>query len=122
MANINQTLYVHNLNDHANKDDTKRCLYALFSAYGSVLDVVALRNAKMRGQAHVVFRDIPSATAAMRSLQGFRMFEKELKIEYARGKSDSVAKLDGTYRLREANGDAAALEVHGTKRPYPEDE
>ncbi|SLM36943.1 rna binding domain-containing protein [Lasallia pustulata] len=53
----------------------------------------------MRGQAHIVFRDIQASTQAMRALQGFDFFSKEMKIQYARGKSDTIAKLDGTYRL-----------------------
>lgn len=50
----------------------------LFSTYGPVLDVVALKTMKMRGQAHVVFRDIQASTQAMRSLQGFDLFSKEM--------------------------------------------
>ncbi|CAL3964266.1 unnamed protein product, partial [Diplocarpon coronariae] len=50
----------------------------LFSTYGPVLDVVALRTAKMRGQAHVVFRDVQTATQAMRALQGFDFFGKQI--------------------------------------------
>ena len=34
----------------------------LFSTYGPVLDVVALKTMKMRGQAHIVFRDLQAAT------------------------------------------------------------
>jgi RNA recognition motif-containing protein len=46
----------------------------LFSTYGPVLDVVALKTMKMRGQAHIVYRDIQTATQAMRSLDGFEFF------------------------------------------------
>lgn len=42
----------------------------LFSTYGPVLDVVALKTMAMRGQAHIVFRDIQASTQAMRSLDG----------------------------------------------------
>lgn len=49
----------------------KTSLYMLFSTYGPVLDVNVMRTPKMRGQAHVVFRDIQAATQAMRSLEGF---------------------------------------------------
>jgi len=42
--------------------------------------VVALKTAKMSGQAHVVFRDIQTATQAMRALQGFEFFGKEMVI------------------------------------------
>ena len=50
----------------------------LFSTYGPVLDVVAMRGNSRRGQAHVVFRDIQASTQAMRALQGFDLFGKEM--------------------------------------------
>lgn len=58
----------------------------------------------MRGQAHVAFRDVQASTQAMRALQGFDFFGKEMKIQYAKGKSDTIAKLDGTYRMPVAVG------------------
>ncbi|KAF2280869.1 U2 small nuclear ribonucleoprotein B [Westerdykella ornata] len=97
----NQTLYVRNLNDKLQKADLKRNLYMLFATYGVVLDVVALKTTKMRGQAHVVFRDVDSSTQAMRALQGFEFFGKPMNIQYAKGKSDTVKKLDGTFQLPE---------------------
>lgn len=74
----NQTLYISNLNDKIHKPDLKIALYTLFSTYGIVLDVVALKTMKMRGQAHVTFRDIASASTAMRSCQGMNMFGREM--------------------------------------------
>jgi len=74
----------------------------LFSTYGPVLDVVAMRTPKMRGQAHIVYRDIQTATQAMRALQGFEFFGKEMQIQYAKSKSDTIAKLDGTFRMASA--------------------
>lgn len=68
----NQTLYIRGVpSAHIQKDDLRTALYLLFSTYGPVLDVVALKTMKMRGQAHIVFRDIQTATQAMRSLDGF---------------------------------------------------
>ncbi|KAF6227290.1 hypothetical protein HO133_008733 [Letharia lupina] len=100
----NQTLYLTNLPEKIQKRDLRLCLYTLFATYGPVLDVVALRNNKMRGQAHVAFRDVQASTQAMRALQGFDFFGKEIKIQYAKGKSDTIAKLDGTYRMPVAVG------------------
>jgi U2 small nuclear ribonucleoprotein B'' len=54
----------------------------LFSTYGPVLDVVALKTMKMRGQAHIVYRDIQTATQAMRSLDGFEFFGFPLVRQY----------------------------------------
>jgi RNA recognition motif-containing protein len=42
----------------------------LFSTFGPVLDIVALKTMEMRGQAHIVFRDIQAATQAMRTMDG----------------------------------------------------
>lgn len=58
-------------------------LYMLFSTYGTVLDVVVMKTAKMRGQAHIVFRDAQASTQAMRALQGFDFLGKELVSDMA---------------------------------------
>lgn len=71
----NQTLYVTNIpSNKIKKDDLRTELYLLFSTFGSVLDIVALKTMKMRGQAHVVYKDIQTATQAMRALDGFEFF------------------------------------------------
>lgn len=71
-------LYCTNLPDKLRKEDLRFSLYTLFSTYGPVLDVVAMKGSKLRGQAHVVFRDIQASTQAMRGLQGFEFFGKEM--------------------------------------------
>lgn len=73
------SLYVTNLpSAKIQKGDLKTALYMLFSIYGPVLDVVALKTTRMRGQAHIVFRDIQAATQAMRSLEGSQFLGREL--------------------------------------------
>lgn len=44
----------------------------------------------MRGQAHVAFQDQASATAAMRALQGFSLYGKQMRIQFARTISNSL--------------------------------
>ena len=78
------------------------------------MDVVALRTPKMRGQAHVVFKDVASSTAALRALQGFTMYEKDIKVAYAQSKSHILAKLDGTFTLPDPK-DAVDHTVEGGK-------
>ena len=68
----------------------------LCSTYGPVLDIVTTRD-KMRGQAHVVYRDIQTSTQAMRALQGFEFFGKEMVIAYGKGESKVFPKLRGTF-------------------------
>lgn len=65
--------------------------------HGKVIDIIALRKDGLRGQAFVIFDDVQAATAALQSEQGFTFFGKDLKLDYAREKSDRVAKWDGTY-------------------------
>jgi len=92
-----QTLYINRLNDKVPKEELKRALYAIFARYGQILDVVALKTYKMRGQAWVVFHDVTAATNALRDMQSFPFYNKPMNISFAKSKSDAVAKLDGTY-------------------------
>ena len=48
----------------------------------------------------MTFKDVTAATTAMRQLQGMVFFEKHMKIQYAKTKSDVVARLDGTYSAK----------------------
>ena len=66
-----------------------------------ILDIVVVKNYRLRGQAWVVFADITAATNALRLMQGFPFYDKPLKIEYAKTKSDVVAKADGTFVPRD---------------------
>ncbi|PWY76174.1 RNA binding domain protein [Aspergillus heteromorphus CBS 117.55] len=99
----NQSLYCTNLPDKLRKHDLRLSLYMLFSTYGTVLDVVALKTEKMRGQAHIVFKDVQASTQAMRSLQGAEFFGKQMKIVYAKGASDVISRLRGTYQIPTAS-------------------
>src|ERR1700744_5229587 len=63
----NTTLYINNLNDKINKVEIRLQLFALFTTYGKLIDVVATKTTKMRGQAFLVFTELASATAALRA-------------------------------------------------------
>jgi len=96
----NQTIYVNNLNEKVKKDELRKSLYALFSQYGPILDIVALKTHKMRGQAFIVFKDVASAGNAMRQMTNFPFYDKPMKIAYAKSQSDIMAKLNGTWTPR----------------------
>ncbi|KAJ3172974.1 hypothetical protein HDU88_004433 [Geranomyces variabilis] len=117
----NQTLYIKGLDDKIQKEELRRSLYYLFSQHGSILDVVALKTQKMRGQAFVVFRDITDATTAMRALQGFPFYSKTMNISYAKGKSNVVQMKEGVYvgasQPSAPAGPTAEPAPSGTKRP-----
>lgn len=77
-TNPNTTLYINNLNDKVNKEELKSQLFALFMTYGRVIDVVAQKGTKMRGQAFLVFSDLAEATSAMRACEGMLFYDKPL--------------------------------------------
>lgn len=93
----NHTIYINNLNEKIKKDELKKSLYAIFSQFGQILDIVALKTLKMRGQAFVIFKDINSATNALRSMQGFPFYDKPMRISYSKKDSDVIAKMKGTF-------------------------
>lgn len=74
----NHTIYINNLNERIKKEELKKSLYAIFSQFGQILDIVALKTLKMRGQAFVIFKEISSATIALRSMQGFPFYDKPM--------------------------------------------
>lgn len=51
----------------------------------------------MRGQAFIAFKEISSATNALRQMQNFPFYDKPMRLSYAKGKSDVVAKADGSF-------------------------
>ena len=55
--------------------ELKKSLYAIFSQFGQILDILVSRSLKMRGQAFVIFKEVSSATNALRSMQGFPFYE-----------------------------------------------
>ncbi|GLT65769.1 hypothetical protein SLA2020_381810 [Shorea laevis] len=93
----NQTIYIKNLNEKVKKEELKRSLYSLFSQYGRILDVVSLKTPKLRGQAWVVFTEVTAASNAVRQMQNFPFYDKPMRIQYAKTKSDCIAKEDGSY-------------------------
>ncbi|KAK3712566.1 hypothetical protein LTR37_009009 [Vermiconidia calcicola] len=103
----NQSIYIQNLPEKLQKDDLRRELYMLFSPYSPIIDITALKNSKMRGQAHILFRDVQGATQAMRSCQGFEFFGREMKISYSKNRSDTLAKLTGTFNPPTTTSDQA---------------
>ena len=74
----NATLYINNLNDKINKEELKTQLFALFTTYGKIIDIVASKSQKMRGQAFLVFTDLAGATSAMRACEGMMFYDKPL--------------------------------------------
>ena len=80
---VQQTLYIKNLNDKVNRSMLKHNLFLIFSTYGEILEI----NMKMKGQAHVVFESRETASLALKALQDTNVFGKHMHIDFARQKS-----------------------------------
>lgn len=100
-VSTNQTIYINNLNEKIKLDELKKSLLAVFSQFGKILEVLAFRTLKHKGQAWVVFEEVSSATNALRQMQGFPFYDKPMRIQYAKTKSDIITKADGTFVPRE---------------------
>lgn len=77
--------------------ELKKALYAIFSQFGPIIDIMAFKTLRMRGQAHVIFKELNSAATALRSMQGFPFYDKPMRIQFSRDDSDIIAKVKGTY-------------------------
>uniref|UniRef100_A0AAX7URJ4 RRM domain-containing protein n=1 Tax=Astatotilapia calliptera TaxID=8154 RepID=A0AAX7URJ4_ASTCA len=117
----NHTIYINNINDKIKKEELKRSLYALFSQFGQVIDIVAMKTMKMRGQAFVIFKELAAATNALRQLQGFPFYNKPMRIQYAKTDSEVIAKVKGSYgdkeKKKKEKKKAQELAANATKKP-----
>lgn len=67
----------------------------IFSEYGTILEIIAKRNLKAKGQAFVVFDNIDSATRAIEEINGFDIFDKPMVLDYAKTRSDATVQREG---------------------------
>ncbi|CAL8353598.1 unnamed protein product [Lota lota] len=119
---LNHTIYINNLNEKIKKDELKKSLYAIFSQFGQILDILVARNLKMKGQAFVIFKEVNSASNALRSMQGFPFYDKPMRIQYAKLDSDIIAKMKGTFVERDRKKEKRKVkgaEGAGAKKGVP---
>jgi len=115
----NQTIYVNNLNEKVKKDELKRSLYHVFSQFGNILEIIATKTYKMRGQAWVIFDDLSGSTKALREMQSFQFYGKAMRISFAKSKSDVVSKADGSFiprPKRKVEGKSSKASANPTKK------
>ena len=88
-------MYVQNIEERVKPEPLQDTLRAIFSEYGNIVDIVAKKNLKAKGQAFVVFDDAEAARLAVEEAQGFEIFDKPMNLSLARTRSDAVVKLTG---------------------------
>ncbi|KAG4304267.1 hypothetical protein PORY_002242 [Pneumocystis oryctolagi] len=91
-----ETVYVRNLSEKIKIPALKESLRTIFSTYGTILDIVAHKNIRMRGQAFIIFDSIDSAKKAVSDVQAFTLFDKPMVLQYSKTKSDIIVKRHGT--------------------------
>lgn len=112
----NTTLYLNNLNDKVNKDELRTQLFALFTTYGKIIDIIASKSQKMRGQAFLVFTDLAGATSAMRACEGMMFYDKPMHIDYAKSKSYATLQREDPNFVPPTAANASALVSQNGKR------
>ena len=85
---------MRNLEERIKLDELKQTLTELFSDYGTIIDIVAKKNLKAKGQAFIVFDSPASATKAIEDINGFEIFGKTIQLDYARTRSDATVRRD----------------------------
>eukprot|EP00921_Rhytidocystis_pertsovi_P023492 GHVQ01037575.1.p1 GENE.GHVQ01037575.1~~GHVQ01037575.1.p1 ORF type:complete len:358 (-),score=45.99 GHVQ01037575.1:425-1498(-) len=98
----NETLYVNNLNDKINPEELKKHLRSIFKQFGEIRDIIAMKSFWRRGQAWIIFQDKETSAKAMNGLQGFPLYDRPMRINFALTKSDIVAKEEGTAEPRQS--------------------
>ncbi|KAF5099397.1 hypothetical protein D0Z00_001676 [Geotrichum galactomycetum] len=102
-------VYVRNLNEKIKIPELKTKLREEFSPFGEVLDVIAHKNLRMRGQAFIVFSSVAEATKAQTALGtgAHELFGQRIEVQFAKTKSDAT--------IAQA-GNEEALEKHKRRR------
>ncbi|KAG7664112.1 uncharacterized protein J8A68_002366 [[Candida] subhashii] len=88
-----ETIYINNLNDKISLTKLKTSLETLFSKYGTILQITAHKNLKMKGQAFITYESKESSSKAIKELQNYQLFSKPIHISFAKSNSDSYHKL-----------------------------
>ncbi|KAI2628941.1 RNA recognition domain-containing protein [Xylaria nigripes] len=89
------TVYVRNLEERVKPETLKATLTAVFSEFGTIIDIVAKTNLKAKGQAFIVFDNPESALQAIDEIQGFELFDKPMQLALARTRSDATVSSTG---------------------------
>jgi U2 small nuclear ribonucleoprotein B'' len=90
------SVYVQNLEERVKLETLVDALRTIFSEFGNVVDIVAKKNLRAKGQAFIVYDNAESAKEAIEEINGFDLFEKPMKLALARSRSDKTVELTGS--------------------------
>ncbi|KAJ8903004.1 hypothetical protein NDN08_006320 [Rhodosorus marinus] len=125
------TLYIRGLRQKTRVPAMKKLLREKFSAHGEIVCIRVARTMTMKGQAFVSFASLESAIAAKEALDGQEIKGHRMIIQFAKAKSDKLAKKDGTFVKRdnsilaqeenEEEGNTAAMDTSNVVIPVEQD-
>ncbi|ORX98319.1 RNA-binding domain-containing protein [Basidiobolus meristosporus CBS 931.73] len=95
------TLYIRNIDEKVKIPKLKKELSSIFQKYGKIVEIVAHANLRMRGQAFIVYDEEESATKALEEAQHFVHRNRQLLLQYSKGKSDAIVKREGEDQFEE---------------------
>ncbi|KAK1823580.1 hypothetical protein LTR12_001991 [Friedmanniomyces endolithicus] len=94
------TVYVRSIDERVKIPILIETLREVFGEFGNVVDVIAKKSVRRKGQAFVIYDSEDSAQDAIDELQGFEIFGKQIYLEFARTRSDAtVLKVEGDEGL-----------------------
>lgn len=88
------TLYISNLNSKINKSKLIENLYILLSSFADVIQIS--HSGKFRGQVWVAVSSSHDALQCIENLNGFNIFDKDMKISMAEKESKLINNLQLT--------------------------
>lgn len=94
---VNETLYVKNLNERIKESEMRKTLTNLFSKFGELLEIKIKNNYYSKGQAFIVFKNKDSSSKAKQMLNNTNLYNKKLIIQYSKSKSDAYLKYIKEY-------------------------
>ncbi|CAK7218428.1 hypothetical protein SCUCBS95973_003480 [Sporothrix curviconia] len=97
------TVYVRNLEERVKPEPLRDALEAIFSEFGTIIDIVAKTNLRAKGQAFIAFDRPESAQRAVDEAQGFVLFDKPMVLAIARMRSDASVQQTGSVEELEAH-------------------
>lgn len=100
------TLYINNMNEKVSLNKIKPVLSRLFGRYGTIVQITAHQNLKMKGQAFITYENIQSCEKAIQKLQGRPIFRKPIHVTYAKAPSDEENKILGNTEAVEKRKEA----------------
>ncbi|KAH7173637.1 uncharacterized protein B0J16DRAFT_350555 [Fusarium flagelliforme] len=97
------TVYVQNLEERVKLESMVEALRTIFSEFGNVVDIIAKKNLRAKGQAFIVFDNPDSARDAIEEMDGFELYDKPMKLALARSRSDKTVELMGSQEELEGH-------------------